>query len=282
MRERPRVVTEVGARGVRRIAGGGLRGEVVTGSPLDLLLVGGADVEEWFSGPGEVLKEDGPIQVRLLPGREGEKIFAKRFAAKNRLHVVKAVLRRQRAPHLWRMTRAFQEAGLPVPAPFGYLLRGRGGRSTSYFFGEALRDVDDLWTIAHRRGDFVTWLADIDLMARVGATIATMHRQGLTHGDTKWKNIAVHEESGRFWLLDLDSARRSRRRQTRRMWKDIARFLVSARGARVGTDATGRYLSAYAARRGMPLDRVERASKPLVASIVARHRRQYGSDDRRS
>ena len=119
-------------------------------------------------------------------------------------------------------------------------------------------------------------------MARVGETIATMHRQGLSHGDTKWKNIAVDEENGRFWLLDLDSARRGGRRQTRRMWKDVARFLVSALGARVGADATVGYLSAYAATRGIPLDTVERGIKPLVASILARHRRQYGADSRRS
>lgn len=262
---------------VRRIASGELRGEVVAGSAVDRLLVEGADVEGWFSGPGEVLKEDGAIQVRLLQGRDGEKIFAKRFGAKDRLHVIKAVLGHQRAPHLWRMTRAFQEAGLPVPAPFGYLLGGRGGGSTSYFFGEALTDVADLGTISRRRGDFVTWLSDIELMARVGETIATMHRKGLTHGDTKWTNIAVDEGTGQFWLLDLDSARRIRRHQSRRMWKDVARFLVSAIEAGMGADATGRYLSAYAATRGIPPYVVDRGIKPLMASIIARHRRQYGS-----
>jgi len=271
------VVREAGSMRGRRIAGGGLRGEVVAGSPLDRLLVGGGDVEGWFLGPGEVLKEDGAIQVRLLQGREGEKIFAKRFGAKDWFHAVKVVLGYQRAPHLWRITRAFQEAGLPVPTPFGYLRRRRGGGSTSYFFGEALTDVADLWTISRRRGDFMTWLSDIDLMARFGETVAMMHRKGLTHGDTKWPNIAVDEETGQFWLLDLDSAGRSRRHRTRRMWKDVARFLVSAIEAGVGTDATGRYLSAYAATQGISPYVVERGIKPLVASIVARHRRQYGS-----
>jgi tRNA A-37 threonylcarbamoyl transferase component Bud32 len=262
---------------VRRIDGGGLRGEVAIGSAVDDLLVGEADVEEWFSGPGEVLKEDGAIQVRLLTGRGRETIFAKRFGAKDRLHALKAALGRQRGPHLWRITRAFQAAGLPVPEPFGYLLRGRGGGSVSYFFGEALTRVADLLVISRRRGDFSVWLSDVDLMARVGETFGRMHQHGLTHGDTKWANIAVDEGTGQFWLLDLDSARRSGRHQTRRMWKDVARFLVSAIDAEVGDNLTGRYLSAYAATRGIPPYAVERGIGPLVASIIARHRRQYGS-----
>lgn len=262
---------------VHRIHGGGLRGEVVAGSAVDGLLVGGEGVEGWFSGHGEVLKEDGAIQVRILAGRGGEQIFAKRFGAKGRLHLVKAVLGRQRAPHLWRMTRAFQRAGLPVPEPFGYLLRGRGGGSVSYFFGEALTQVDDLLAISRRRDDFLEWLSAIDLMARVGETFAKMHQQGLTHGDTKWANIAVAEGTGQFWLLDLDSARRSRCHQTRRMWKDVARFLVNALECEVGDALTGRYLSAYSATRGISQRVVEMSVGPLVAGIRARHRRQYGS-----
>jgi len=259
---------------VRGIHGRGLRGKVVIGSAADGLWGSGADVEGWFFGHGEVLKEDGAIQVRLLPGRGGEQLFAKRFGAKDRLHLVKAALGRQRAPHLWRMTRAFQRAELPVPEPFGYLLRGRGSGSVSYFFGEALPQVADLLEISQRRGDFRGWLSDVGLLTKVGETFATMHRHGLTHGDTKWSNIAVDEPTGRFWLLDLDSARLGRRRQSRRMWKDVARFLVSAVEGKVGDDLTGRYLSAYAAARGVSQQAVEMGIRPLVARIMARHRRQ--------
>jgi len=262
---------------VRRVATGRLAGEVVVGSVLDRLLVAGRDIEAWFSLDGELLKDDGAIQVRLLPGQEGEQVFAKRFMARSRLDRIKARLGRRRGPHLWRITRAFQRVGLPVPAPLGYLRGGgRDGGPVNYFFGEALAGHRDLLRIAERRSDFVQWLTETDLMARIGQTFATMHEHGLTHGDTKWSNLAVDEETGRYWLLDLDGARRSRRRWARRMRKDLARFQVSAMEGEVPDDLLSRFVAAYSAARRFSRQRVMDSIKPLAEGIMRRHDRQYG------
>lgn len=69
------MVGDQGDVGVRRVVAGRLSGEVVVGSVVDRLLAAGRDVEVWFSIDGEVLKEDGSIQVRLLPGPEGERFL---------------------------------------------------------------------------------------------------------------------------------------------------------------------------------------------------------------
>jgi tRNA A-37 threonylcarbamoyl transferase component Bud32 len=156
---------------------------------------------------------------------KGKWFFLKRYNCQGRFYRIKNMFRLSRGRRAMRAGRWLLNSGVPTPKPL-ICLEERHGRmlGRSYLicpFLEGSRSLFDLWP-------------DLDAdrkrlyMQRLGRLMGTLHRSGIVHGDSNWRNILVGKgqaEELRFWFVDLDGVRRYRRLTAARAERDIGHFL---------------------------------------------------------
>ncbi|MEW6520279.1 MAG: lipopolysaccharide kinase InaA family protein [Thermodesulfobacteriota bacterium] len=251
------------------------QGKFVAGSIVDQQLARGVDPAQWFCQTGQTLKHDKNITVKLLSGPGGE-LIAKRFTSKNLLYYAKIWLKKERALRLWEMSHCFQALGLPVAAPLGYVLEGRGlWRTVSYFYSRHLAGARDLVVIGREKEEhFPAWLEQKGIIARLARLLAILHNNGLCHGDTKWANILADSDSGQFWLIDLDGAGRLSSALDRRVRKDLSRFLVDMIETGLPRSLQEEFVAEYCRLRRLNRNLVQAEITPHIDKTLARHRKK--------
>jgi tRNA A-37 threonylcarbamoyl transferase component Bud32 len=158
----------------------------------------------------------------------GRSYFLKAYDCLGWGYRLRNALRRSRALHTWTVTWGFYLRGLPVPRPLLCLEERRWrllGRS--YLVTEVVSGAINLaqaWSRNGRRDK-------IELLSRVGFLMGKMHRMNCSHGDMKWNNILVlpGQTDPEVVFVDTDSARIASRPPSRRIRKDIDRFLRDLR-----------------------------------------------------
>lgn len=251
------------------------QGKYVSGSIVDQQFAKGADPDQWFRQGDMTLKHDKNITVKLLSGPGGD-VIAKRFTAKNLLYYAKIWLKKERTLRLWEMSHCFQALDIPVAAPLGYVLEGKGlWRTVSYFYSQYLAGARDLVVISHQKKEkFHSWLADEQIIPRMARLLATLHNNGLYHGDTKWANILANPDSGEFWLIDLDGAGLVRSPLDRRVRKDLSRFMADMIENRLPQALLVEFLTEYCGLRRLNRDHVQGKINPHIEKTLARHRKK--------
>ena len=171
---------------------------------------------------GHVLKHDRTTTVAKIDDDDLAWVV-KRYNTKNAWHAIRRTLRRSRALNCWEMSGQFLAAGIPVPAPIGYMEKTLGPlRGRSYFLYEYI-DAQDLLSYVKTGKEpdgFDIVLQEIIALFRAFRT------SGINHGDMKATNILV-EADRRLKLLDLDAARKTGHTEAfeRGYSRDRARFL---------------------------------------------------------
>ena len=254
------------------------QGKYVLGSIVDKQLLQEVDPAQWFMQGDRTLKRDKNITVKLLSGPGGD-VIAKRFTSKNLLYSAKIWLKKERILRLWEMSHCFQALDIPVAAPLGYVLEGKGiWRTVSYFYSQYLVDARDLVVISRKKkNNFPAWLADEKIIGRIARLLATLHDNGLSHGDTKWANILANDGSGEFWLIDLDGAGRIKSPLDRRVRKDLSRFMVDMIENGLPQPFLVEFITEYCGLRRLNRNHVQEKINPHIKKTLARHRKKRNS-----
>lgn len=171
---------------------------------------------------GQILKHDRTTTVAKIDD-DGVAWVVKRYNTKNIWHAIRRTLRRSRALNCWEMSGHFIAAGIPIPAPVGYMEKRFGPlRGRSYFLYEYV-DAQDL--LSYMKAGKDPGGFDI-VMQELTALFRTLRTAGINHGDMKATNILV-EADGNLKLLDLDAARKTGHTEAFELGytRDRARFL---------------------------------------------------------
>ncbi len=151
--------------------------------------------------------------------------FIKRYNCQGNLYRFKYIFRASRARRAMKAGQLLLSLGVPTPEPL-VCMEERHGRllGDSYLvcpFLEGCHSLFDLWPgleLFRKRL----------YMQRLGELLGTLHRSGVIHGDSNWRNILVGEEEDtqpRFWFVDLDGVRRYRHLTFARAQRDTGHFL---------------------------------------------------------
>lgn len=233
----------------------------------------GRDLDEWFR-QGEFCKDDKNIQVKRLFGPD-EVVIAKRFLGRGLLSHLKVWLKLERAPRLWQMSHLFMALEIPVARPLGYVLVGRGlWRTESYFFSENATGKRDLLSVVKDRPERIAQFIGQRLFFRVALYLARLHNNGYCHGDTKWANIMVDEENGALLFIDLDGALQLKSPWSRRILKDVSRFVVDMLEYNVPMPEVRQFVKEYSNMRVVDRKLVQDKITPHVKKALIRHGRQ--------
>jgi 3-deoxy-D-manno-octulosonic acid kinase len=247
-------------------------GSYVRQSVLGLQLEAGRDVDQWF-GQGVFCKDDIHIQVKRLFAPNG--VIAKKFLGCGLFAYLKIWLKLERAPHLWQMSHLFMAMEIPIARPLGYILAGRGRwRRQSYFFSEDAGGKRDLLSLAQERPELLASCVAQRLFFRVAFYLARLHNNGYCHGDTKWANIMVDEESGSLLFIDLDGAGPVKSPLGRRIIKDVSRFVVDMLEHDVPRSEVRQFVKEYSNMRVMNRSLVQGKITPHITKALIRHGRQ--------
>lgn len=241
-------------------------------SGLPSLFSSGITPEEWFRKGIKTLKSDKQIRVNLLQLPDGRLVVVKRLLLKKIWHHAKAIYREERSLTLWKMSHAFQEQGLPVPAPLGYVIEKKDkSHVVQYFYCQYLPNMNNLNLIVLSRPDTPDWLTKNNIIPRLAKHIAQLHNAGICHGDMKWANILANEENGDLYFIDLDDASQADCGFNRAMKKDIGRFLVDTIEFNLPECFSDIFLSEYCGERGLEVASIKKEIKPIIRKILRRH-----------
>ena len=235
-------------------------------------------VEDWWADPGRpeprahVLRDDARRRLVRIESPTAGTLLVKHYRVGSGRHPLrergKAMLGRSPADREFRTLARLRAAGLPVPPPLARATAAGGDRLivTRFIEGETWSQAFPGAAKSRRQQ-----------LAALGSTLAGLHRRGWRHGDLHGGNLLA--TPGGPVLLDLQHARRSRRRASRA--RDLARLehWLWAAGVplsdRVRTRAAALGLARPFDRRGRrELARVGRAVRARFHEHAeSRHRR---------
>jgi len=171
-------------------------------------------------------KHDRTTTVAILETGE-HRLVLKRFNPRNHWHKVKRALRRSRAERCWRMSYAFQRAGLNVAQPVLMVERRFGPvRLTAYFANHLLNGKELLTELPTMNIQEQRQVADA-----LEDAFEKMRVAKLTHGDMKATNLIWSD--GKLFFIDLDAAVKHRFNATwlKSHQKDRKRFMKNWQGS---------------------------------------------------
>jgi len=172
-----------------------------------------------------VFKHDQTTTVAKLD-LPGEEFVLKRYNPRSQWHKVKRALRRSRALRCWRMSYAFQRAGLMVAQPVLMVEQRFGPICFNAFFASRMIPGKELINLLPDMNDeeqraVANCIKDAFTKMRVAK---------ITHGDMKASNLIWND--GQLFFIDLDAALKHRHRVTwqKSHQKDLKRFMKNWQG----------------------------------------------------
>lgn len=161
------------------------------------------DLETTLQDTRAAIKHDRTTTVIKLALPTGDFVL-KRYNPRSLWHKVKRALRRSRALRCWRMSYAFERAGLNVARPIMMVEKRFGPvRRTAYFMNEMLDGHELLISLPTMEPAEQAAVRDAILEA-----FAKMRAAKLTHGDMKASNLIW--DDGKLFFIDLDAALKHR------------------------------------------------------------------------
>lgn len=175
----------------------------------------------------------------FLPGRgrncvtavvrlAGEAYLLKKYEYRGCWYGLRHVFKRSRALRVFVNQRSAWVAGVSTPEPLVCLEKRHWGMLKECYvicrFIPESQTLDACWdTLAPREKE--------DILAMCGVSLGTLHRCGLTHGDSNWRNVLVTQGVDGLvpWLIDFDGSRRPLLMPDKVFRKDIGHFLRDMR-----------------------------------------------------
>jgi len=149
--------------------------------------------------------------------------FIKRYNCTGWLYRLKNMVRPSRALRSWHAAFRFLNYGVPTPEPL-FCLEERHCRllDRAYIVFPFYKDGIDLLRLWPQLD-----LADQEAcLNRLAAVFGHMHKQGVYHGDTNWRNILVRRQDDQwlFELIDLDGCRFMKKQSKEKALRDLKHF----------------------------------------------------------
>lgn len=152
-------------------------------------------------------------------------LVLKRYNPRSQWHKVKRALRRSRALRCWRMSYAFQNAGLNVAQPIFMIEQRFGPIRLDAYFASRMLCGDELFDLLPSLDSQV----QREVAESVNDAFARMRQAKVTHGDMKATNLIWSD--GKLFFIDLDAAIQHRTLLTWRKshQRDVKRFMKNWR-----------------------------------------------------
>ena len=231
-------------------------------------------LQEWLAG-GEEIKVSSKVEARLVKDEEGNSWFVKRYVSRSWFRLLLVLLGFNRGRRVFFLSCRLKEAGVRVPSPSACLVSSSGFHFDSWFVCEGLDVGKDLRN--HFFDDRFDALGGVrSAMDKTAEIVAQLHAKGFVHYDLKWANFMVGLD-GAFYLIDLDGMRRPVLGASRKMCRDVARFVVNAREFGLSEGDVDYWLCKYAMLRGVDVADIEKGMAPFYKKIVRKHRRKYNA-----
>lgn len=176
------------------------------------------------SGSFIVKKNDLSTTVGILKGAAvglSYDVWLKRFNSKSFLDFLVKRIFGSRAKRLYSVSRKLHEQGLPVPKPIAHREASFTAKDT-FFISEIIENARSVADIFIKDG----FTEPRKIARQLAETIAKWHAAGAVHGDLKWSNIMLQEDTAgsRFFLVDLDQTKLYSTPNMKGVMKDLARF----------------------------------------------------------
>jgi len=184
------------------------------------------DPDDLFLKPDAgILKQSGNTRTLRLSA-EGKEWFLKHYRFRGWLHSFMGLFRGSRGRKAMAKARMAVQYGIPTPQPLSLLEREKYFMPVESFLLYAFHTGLETLTQVYFRLGHESFLRQ-GLLAQIGKDLAGIHAKGFYHGDFKWSNILISQESkGIQMLVDLDGAGRMGFMKDGRMAMDLCRFLV--------------------------------------------------------
>lgn len=183
------------------------------------------DVDQLISSGSFILKKsDVATTVGILKGAAvglSHDVWLKRFNSRSFFDFLVKRIFGSRAKRLYRVSKKLHKQGLPVPRPIAYRESSFTAKDT-FFISEIIENARSVADIYIKNG-----FAEPGKIARqLAETIAKWHVAGAVHGDLKWSNIMLQENTFglTFFLVDLDQTKLYRSPKIKGVMKELARF----------------------------------------------------------
>ena len=159
------------------------------------------------------------VNRKLIKNRP---VVAKRYNKKNAWHALRRTVRRSRAENCWNHAIDLEALGINIPSPVAFIQEyaSFGLKSCSWYLYEF---VDGPSCVKELKNNGIT--NDDEVMEKVVATLGSLWKQNISHGDTKGTNFLLAHD--RVVIIDLDSIKQHTNEGTARRFirKDLLRFL---------------------------------------------------------
>ena len=276
-------MTELPRVAMRKVSSGPLRGMVVVDSTLDHFLENDGDPNALFQENATLLKSSRSTRsalVKLDPFRgdgESDRIYAKELRYKGVAHSLKPLFRKHRAQVMWQVSWHLLEHGISVPQPQGYLLKRRGPFFLKgFFFAKVQQGCLTLDKLCDNLDLLIERFDSGGLLEVLARQIAKMHDSKATHGDLKWSNVLVQEETNELWFVDLDASRLYIEIPgPKEVARDLARFVLSGLEAGVEEAIMEKFLNEYAGYRKLSRKSIDGPTKRILKKLKDRHEKKY-------
>ena len=253
-------------------------GKLVAGTRLDQWLKEGNTPADLFRNTNKLIKSDTKTQcgvVRLTGNKDRKsdsQLFVKEYRQKRNAGLSLSTFGKRRAKNVWSMSWHLISQNISVPQPAGFFVYNKGSRKgVGYYCCEPLIKTKCLADIAYYDKPLFDRLVNGDFFDAVAAELAEFYRLNISHGDMKWTNILVNEQSEKFWFVDLDACKKnSDFRQNKLAARDVARFVVGAIEADLNDKMLIHFLLRYAEGIGTTVEVLKDAIRVRVQKLLKR------------
>jgi tRNA A-37 threonylcarbamoyl transferase component Bud32 len=197
----------------------------------EILSEGGLDIEQRLrDGSATVVKSGDHRTVYRLQLPCG-RFYLKHYRAADWKSQLRNCLRRCPAQREWNAIEAVADAGIPTIEPAALGMRTWGPFvADSFLLTRAVEPAETLHDYVRKLsepGERILPARRQKLAVRLGTLIATLHANGLVHGDLHAGNVLIRNEPGgelQLWLIDLHAIGRRRWISLRRLARNLAMF----------------------------------------------------------
>lgn len=245
---------------MRLLRGGEWASELQNHLPLQAL-------DQWMRQRCLVVKSDRHSLVAL--GELQQKYcYLKLYQPKYPVQQLVFRLGRGRAVQAYDHALRLAASNIPVPQPLA-CMQVDGGVLLVTEGMERARDLKSCW---QDKGSMVPQLS------AAAESLASLHRGGFAHGDSKWSNLLWSDN--RVYLVDLEAVQACRPGSAAQ-WRDLARFTVNAEDLALPSADYEAFLASYCQHRDIGRAAVLAAIQQPVKRLRRRHRRKYGERGKR-
>lgn len=182
--------------------------------------------DTYLTGHGNknILKNGNTVRAAKVIVDDYPPLFLKRYNYQGVFHATKSLVRKTRARKVWIHGNAFQLRGIPVAEPIACMEQKKGLLVyTSYFLADFIPNCLTLHTVMMNESGTIEEKKQI--LLRLAEQVAHMHTFGCLHGDLKWSNIGIQNQSDMILLyfMDLDGSKVRKKLSDKEKTKDIAR-----------------------------------------------------------